>query len=609
MADLVGEPTPGAEEVLGPIERSATLGVTAGEFRPARMARLAAPRPRLLPTVGRILAWMSTFLRIGLGDKLDGLLGRGTEEGRAQRVRRLLGRMRPTARKVASAFSFRLDQFPPALAFELAFLDDSDAPIPIRKVIALVEKATGRPMTEIFARLDPEPLGVRVVRSTYLGLLHDGQQVTVAVRRPGVRQLLAEELAALRLISVFLEGFSLIRPGMFRYLYAETEELLLDETDFRVASRSQVLFCDRLRRDRIHRVGAPWAYTDWVDEAVRISKYQEGLPLSVVLGAVERGDEALLGRLAEQGIRPQRIARDLLDLAWWEIQENLFFHSEPRAVDVLIRPGGKLLIAHFDDCATTTGENRRLVAEIFRRLDEDDVSGATQLLVQLVAPLPFIDVHTFTKQVEARLWHQLFALRDPNAAWWERTSAGLWSALLDVTRAHGVPVHLDLIRVMRCSIMFEALAAQLDPGFDPLRAFRRHRRRADLRTARRWIREGAKEAKRGSEAAVIARAAELETLVERGLFFARTTVDSLPVAFLAMPRKAAYVSTVAMQWLLTVAVLFGAGTAMVALTTESSWSEAALRVGTHAGFVVVALIITLIATRRMLFRLADADRT
>lgn len=613
MAKRPASLSPETARVLTPLARRKPVAAALGEFRPARLNRLGSPRLNPLRVVGRALAWARTLTGLWIVWKWSRVRGRESEERTAERVVRSLLRMGPVSAKVASEFSYRIDLLPAPLAFELANASDRMEPIPISEVVAEVEAALGGPLHEHFAAFDPEPFGSRAIRSTYRARLKDGRDVVVRVRRPGIRERLGEELAALTLLFGLAELLTLVRPGFFRYLKSETSQILLDEADFRLERRAQTLFRRRARRDRIRWASAPRPIKGYVGEAALVAEYLEGYTLAEVIAAVERQDQALLAELRSQGIHPRRLARRLMHLSWWELHECLSFHAGPTPMDVMVLPGGQLRMVHFADSSTTSRHNRELVREIFTRLDQDDVTGATAAMVALLAPLPFIDTHTFSKQIEARLWQEHFALRDKEAWWWERTTAGIWAALLDVTREHNVLVHLDVIRIIRSSIMFGAMAARLWPRLDPLAEFRRYQSGADRRKVRRWTRETARRTEGDPVPSMQAAAIDTLSLVDRALFYARRFVGSVPVANLAMPRKAAYAATVLIS-------LFGLGLGTATAGALGILLKGALqgRTPTLADAVQSAVqspvwlslvaVFTVIAVRRLIFRLSDTDK-
>jgi ubiquinone biosynthesis protein len=599
------------QDVLTSLPRRKPIG-GGGEFRPSRMPRLEIPRPTQLGVARAMLGWAARGLWLLLWILLDTLRGVRGEERTAQHVYHILAGMDPVARKVAQLFTYRFDLLSIPTATTLARLDDLIAPLATEVAVMVVERALEAPLNSVFTAFDPKPLGSRVLRCTYQGVLHDGTAVIVRIRPPGMRQRLLDQLTALERLLAVLEVFTVVRPGFFRYLKTENATLLMEEADFRRQARSQRLFDKRIRRDKLGFAVVAPLYQEWVRDNLTIEPTVHGLWLSEVMAIVEEADPEKLARLRAQDIEPERLARRLMQLAWWEQIENLFFQAAPIPADVVAEPGGRLAVVHFPTIAATTSRHRSLLRDLYARVAAEDASGATEVLIQFLTPMPFIDTHAFFKRVEMRVWHQILAMRDNQALWWERTSVGLWAALLSAARSEGIQVHLEVIELMRSSMMFEAMAFRLNPEFDLVKEFRRYRRKSDERAARRLGRSVRRALGGDARSVMVARLSEAATLAQRVGFFVETRLENLPITNLAMPRKAAYAASVMLQTVTLglLAAVLGIGLRVagsVARGKPVDFSLAASQVVHHPAYIALVTVLGLIAVRRLLFRLGDKD--
>ena len=60
---------------------------------------------------------------------------------------------------------------------------------PLSYVEALLERSLGRPVRDVFARIDPEPLGAASIGQVHRAVLLDGREVAVKVQYPRVEAL------------------------------------------------------------------------------------------------------------------------------------------------------------------------------------------------------------------------------------------------------------------------------------------------------------------------------------------------------------------------------------------------------------------------------------
>lgn len=99
---------------------------------------------------------------------------------------RLCTRLGATFIKVGQIASTRADLLPRPLVEELAALQDRVPAFPAPIVRALVERELGRPLAEVFARFDDQPVAAASVAQVHRAQLRDGEVVAVKVRRPDI---------------------------------------------------------------------------------------------------------------------------------------------------------------------------------------------------------------------------------------------------------------------------------------------------------------------------------------------------------------------------------------------------------------------------------------
>src|ERR1700709_2697692 len=77
----------------------------------------------------------------------------------ARRYRALAGEMGGVLIKLGQFLSVRVDLLPPEVLQELAGLQDEVPPETFADVVRQIETDFGRPLGQIFSRVDPEPVG------------------------------------------------------------------------------------------------------------------------------------------------------------------------------------------------------------------------------------------------------------------------------------------------------------------------------------------------------------------------------------------------------------------------------------------------------------------
>ena len=291
--------------------------------------------PTILETVtvaardrARMAEVSGVIARFGL-DSLLGRLGSGVEARNdadlPNRTRRALEALGPTYVKLGQILATRRDMLSDEwiAAFEQL---QSDAPrLPFDTLRPAVEAALGEPPETAFAAFDAEPLAAASIAQVHRATLHDGTQVVVKIRRPGIRKAMEADLRLLRHLAALVEARSAaarrMTPGaMIDQLGRE----ILDELDFTNEGRN----ADLLRADlaSIPEALVPRIHWQHTSESVLVMDYVEG---------ISPRDPA---QLRARGVDPSAIAQVGARLVLEMVLVNGRFHADPHPGNLLCLP-------------------------------------------------------------------------------------------------------------------------------------------------------------------------------------------------------------------------------------------------------------------------------
>jgi ubiquinone biosynthesis protein len=96
--------------------------------------------------------------------------------------------------KLGQILSTRADLLPPAYTQELSKLQSSLKPLPVEVMKKVISRELGHPADEIFNSFDPDPIGVASIGQVYSCTLANGTEVVVKVQKPGVPELVKEDM-------------------------------------------------------------------------------------------------------------------------------------------------------------------------------------------------------------------------------------------------------------------------------------------------------------------------------------------------------------------------------------------------------------------------------
>lgn len=366
-------------------------------------------------------------------------------------LRMALEEMGTTFIKLGQVLSTRADLLPPEYLHELAKLQDAALPIPFESVHEVLTAELGRPVEDVFASFDPEPLAAASIGQAHAAVLPDGMEVVVKIRRPGVIEQVEEDLEILkRLAGAATRHWEFASRYDLVGLAQEFSDTLTLELDYLREAESTEQFRANFANDpRIH---IPTIY--WPATTTRV------LTLERIRG-IKIND---LARLEEQGIDRAALAQDASNLVLKMICEDGMFHADPHPGNFFIEPDGRIGLIDFGMIGKLDARTQELLADLL-------VSTSNGELVRLVDVLLELGVS------RARVNRELLK-RDVNhllTVYWGRPlkDVKIGSLLNDVfivMRNHHLHLPSNLALLVKTLIMIEGIGVNLDPDFQLARA-------------------------------------------------------------------------------------------------------------------------------------------
>ncbi|HEX9333423.1 MAG TPA: AarF/UbiB family protein, partial [Anaerolineales bacterium] len=218
---------------------------------------------------------------------------------------------------------------------------------------------------------------------------------------------------------------------------------------------------------------APSIHLDLTTEEMVINEFASGIWLWELLTAVEQGDQSILTRAQEMNIIPELVAKRLLWVNFWSWGENLFFHADPNPDNVIVGQDGTLFFINFTSTGTLSRSKRQAMRQNLYYARERDPQNMARATLVLLEPLPPIDLIELIQELETYNWQLIYALEaSPNvASWQERTSAVQWAGIVQLARKYGITLDIQVLRLIRSTLLFESMAARLHPKINFVEQF------------------------------------------------------------------------------------------------------------------------------------------
>ncbi|MEO8508468.1 MAG: ubiquinone biosynthesis regulatory protein kinase UbiB [Betaproteobacteria bacterium] len=379
------------------------------------------------------------------------LFWRDLSQPRAVRLRMALEALGPIFVKFGQVLSTRRDILPTDIADELAKLQDRVPPFPAEQVIATIEAAYRKPVSEVFASFDITPIASASVAQVHFAELPDGTPVAVKVLRPAIDAVIANDIALLQMAATVLERLSAdarrLRP---RDVVAEFEKSLKDELDLTREAANCAQLGRNFRHSRLLLV--PAVHWDWCNEQVMVMERMSGIPVSHV------------DRLVAAGIDLKKLARTGVELFFTQVFRDGFFHADmhPGNIFVAVEPPhhGKWVGLDYGIVGSLSDSDKSYLAQNFIAFFRRDYHRVATAHVESGWVPPDTRVDELEKEVRVVL-EPIFSR--------PLSQISLGRVLMQLFRASrrfNVEVQPQLVLLQKTLLNVEGLGRQLDPDLD-----------------------------------------------------------------------------------------------------------------------------------------------
>ena len=564
-------------------------------------------------TLRRLLLWLWAGILFFAWNLLDWLRGRRSIAFQAARLREIIEIIGGTYKKIGRFLAMRIDLLPWAYCVELSQIFDQMEPFPFDRAAERIEDAAGQPLAAVYERFDPEPIVSTSIACTYQAYLKSGEKVAVKVRRPEIGEVFIADFRALGWILDFLEFLSFLRPGSTQALRRDFQETIQDEMNFSLEARSQALFRQESKKSGKKFFDAPKIYFELCNQEVLTQSFTSGMWLWELIAAVEQNDQEALERAAQLNIDPKLVAKRLLWVNFWGLDEHLLFRADLHTDNVIVRENSKLTFIDFSSVGSLSQEMRQALQQTLHYAWKRDPLQMAISSMALLEPLPPLDTTQYTKKLEETYWQFIYALESKHIEWWERTSARLWLGFVGVARNYNITMNAHVLRLIRASLLYDTIAARLCPKIDHVNAYQKFSKYRAKKARQRFETSFGRQLESGLDERLYLQVEELADTGERLFRQLQRFLSTPTTKFNAVLDKPAYALFVFFRFWGHVAIVTGL---TLGLSLFSRWINTGLVPGvvetlyqifSSPWFQLIILFFLLINVRTLLFRLGDKE--
>ncbi len=374
-------------------------------------------------------------------------LQKGQRPGYGVRIRRTLEDLGPIYIKFGQILSTRRDLLPDDIAEELVKLQDNVPPFPAEQSRAIVEKALGGGVDDIFARFETQPMASASIAQVHAATLHSGEEVIVKVVRPGIEKAIRKDVDLMYILARLAQKYSKearrLRPVE---VVEEYEKTIFDELDLmrEAANASQL----RRNFENSEMLYIPKVYWDYCRSNVMVMERVYGTPVDEV------------DKLKAQGVSMALLGERGVEIFFTQVFRDNFFHADMHPGNIFVEPSGRYISVDFGIMGTLTTEDQRYLAENLLAFFHRDYRRVAELHVES----GWVPEGTRVEEFEA-------AIRTVSEPIWEKPLADISFGhfllrLFQTARRFDMEVQPQLVLLQKTLLNIEGLGRMLYPELD-----------------------------------------------------------------------------------------------------------------------------------------------
>lgn len=353
----------------------------------------------------------------------------------------------PAAIKLGQSLATRPDLVGDEAANNLLSLQDSLPPVPFAQIRAAIESSFGQPLENLFAEIDPEPVGAASIAQVHKGVTTDGRKVAIKVLRPGIREKFARDIQTYEWAAAHVEAMggeaARLRP---RLTIANFKRWTNSELDLRREAASASELAEQMAGVPGYRIPAiDWDRTngrvltvEWID-GIKISRLDELRARGHDLAAIS---ERLVISFLTQAISAG------------------FFHADMHQGNLFIEDDGTIVAIDFGIMGRIDRRARQWLAEI--------LYGLTTGNYQRVAEIHFEAQYVPSYHSVGEFATALRAVGEPmrGKPVKELSVGQMLDGLFAITRDFDMQTQPHLLLLQKTMVMVEGIATQLNPDIN-----------------------------------------------------------------------------------------------------------------------------------------------
>ncbi|MCB0365166.1 MAG: phosphotransferase [Bdellovibrionaceae bacterium] len=364
-----------------------------------------------------------------------------------ERLRLCFEQLGPTFVKLGQLLATRPDLIPQDVADELKKLHDQVATLPFSQIRTVLESHFGTDLNEVFLSFDEDPLAAASIAQVHRAVLKDGSKVVVKIQRPGIQDIIAEDLSVMYTLAELLDKYiPEARLYQVSSIVNEFFKALDQETNFVIEANN----IRRFHKNFINEpnIKIPEVYMEQTGRKVLVLEELQGIPLSHK------------NALEQEGINREAILKVGLRCYLKMVFTDGLFHGDLHAGNLLVLPNNQIGLIDFGVVGRLNKKTQAAIANMLLALFSEDYERLAYEYVDLAPYSGHVDADRFARDLRDLIapYHGL-TFKNVNAGRLLLDSTG-------IAARHGLQLPTELVLFFKSIVAIEGMGRIVVRDFD-----------------------------------------------------------------------------------------------------------------------------------------------
>lgn len=366
---------------------------------------------------------------------------------RWERIRMVVEELGATYIKLAQLLSNRPDILPEQLITEFSKLQSKVPPFSTKKAKEIIENELKQPIDKVFSYFDNRTVGAGSIGQVHRAKLLRGEDVVIKVQRPDAEYKISADLRLLREFIKYTENY-FVNLGVLNPMeIVDTfEENILKELDYKNELYNILRF--RKLYSTTEGLYIPKPYKEVSTSKILVTEFTAGCEITDIK------------QLHDWGINSKEISEKMMALYLMQIFEKGYFHADPHAGNILVRPDKQIVLIDFGMTGRLTQRQKYDFAGLSIAIAQKNVRLMAVNLRNLAVEGEISNMKVFEHDLEKLVDDfEIFNIEDNGFS-------ELIGRLQDVVYRYKLRIPGEIFLILRALAIIEGIGKQLHPDFN-----------------------------------------------------------------------------------------------------------------------------------------------